>query len=120
MSESYPYPQSAERMRSGFGFSRMLPQPSQDQVRDIVQLNDFALDTDTGRCENLTTMLRYYVARHIKLFLPNTKFQRKRDTGQECQQQRLSGAEAQWCGGAWAHRSQATNHAGLKVRILVL
>jgi hypothetical protein len=28
MSESYPYPQSAERMRSGFGFSRMLPQPS--------------------------------------------------------------------------------------------
>jgi hypothetical protein len=27
MSESYPNPQSAERMRSGFGFLRMLPQP---------------------------------------------------------------------------------------------
>jgi hypothetical protein len=31
-----------------------------------------------------------------------------------------SSTEAQWRGGAWAHRSQATNHAGLKVRILVL
>jgi hypothetical protein len=31
-----------------------------------------------------------------------------------------SSTEAQWCGGAWGHRSQATNHAGLKVRILVL
>jgi hypothetical protein len=31
-----------------------------------------------------------------------------------------SSTEAQWCGRAWAYRSQATNHAGLKVRILVL
>jgi hypothetical protein len=47
----------------------------QERVADIVRLFDFAFDTDTGQCENLTTMLQYYVARHIKLFLPSTKFQ---------------------------------------------
>jgi hypothetical protein len=47
----------------------------QDRVGDIVRLIDLAFDTDTGQCENLTTMLQYYVARHIKLFLPSIKFQ---------------------------------------------
>jgi hypothetical protein len=35
MSESYPNPQSAERMRSGFGFLRMLPQPNRTLIEDF-------------------------------------------------------------------------------------
>ncbi|KAL4801659.1 hypothetical protein BDV18DRAFT_148485 [Aspergillus unguis] len=47
----------------------------QDRVGDIIRLFDFAFDTDTGQRENLIAMLRYYAAQHIRLFLPNRKFQ---------------------------------------------
>lgn len=47
----------------------------EDRVGDIVRLFYFAFDVDTGRCENLRGMLRYYTAQHIRLFVPNRKFQ---------------------------------------------
>ncbi|KAL2803114.1 hypothetical protein BJX63DRAFT_425569 [Aspergillus granulosus] len=47
----------------------------QDRVGDIVRLFDFAFDMDIERYRNLTTILRYYTARHIGLFLANRKFQ---------------------------------------------
>lgn len=47
----------------------------EDRVGDIVRLFYFAFDVDTGRCENLRGMLRYYTAQHIRLFVRNRDFQ---------------------------------------------
>ncbi|KAL5332620.1 hypothetical protein BJX70DRAFT_383691 [Aspergillus crustosus] len=47
----------------------------QGRVGDIIQLFDFAFETDTGRRENLLILLCQYVARYIRFFLPNRSFQ---------------------------------------------
>ena len=46
-----------------------------DRIGDIVRLFNFVLGTDAGLCENIITMLRHYVIRHLGLFLRNKGFQ---------------------------------------------